>query len=175
MDGLQGGVCGVWCALWLAGTRGATEVYDGAERNAVGLQGGVCGVWCALWLAGTRGATEVYDGAERNAVGLQGGVCGVWCALWLAGTRGATEVYDGAERNAYGLQGGGWGVLIAVADKKCGGGSKTCPQPIRVEGGHPAEICKRPPKSSGGGRLQISAGCLPETAKGAFGYQMGVD
>jgi hypothetical protein len=54
--------------------------------------------------------------------------------------------------------------IKAVAEKKCGGGSKTCPQPIRVEGGHSTEICKRPPKSSGGGRLQISAECLPETA-----------
>ena len=26
--------------------------------------------------------------------------------------------------------------LMAVADKKCGGGLKACPQPIRVEGGH---------------------------------------
>ena len=107
-DGMpnSGAQC-VYCGL-LAGTRGATEVSDGAERNAVGLQGGGWGVWCALWLAGTRGATEVSDGAERNAVGLQGGGWGVCCALWLADTRGATECRRSGARFVW---------AVCVADK----------------------------------------------------------
>ena len=44
----NGKLLGVWCALVLAGTRGATEVSDGAERNAVGLQGGGWGVFIAV-------------------------------------------------------------------------------------------------------------------------------
>ena len=49
LDGMDlCGGWGVWFALWLAGTRDATEVSDGAERNAVGLQGGGWGVWFAV-------------------------------------------------------------------------------------------------------------------------------
>ena len=68
----------MWCVLGLAGTRDATEVSDGAERNVEGLQGGGLGVWCGLGLAGTRDATEVSDGAERNVEGLQGNF--IWSA-----------------------------------------------------------------------------------------------
>ena len=71
-DGMPNSGAQCVCCGQVADTRGATEVSDGAERNAVGLLGGGWGVCCALWLAATRGATEVSDGAERNAVGLQG-------------------------------------------------------------------------------------------------------